>query len=121
VLKSNLDCFTLFFAEREDNNRSKIAFHDHFDNFKAIRFPSVFGTTAGTAPSFVASTFLFATTLVGNHGHRLGEVVLSKLAIFVDDKVNTITSAWENVVLERSRTIVRVDDMTRLGKIGWSL
>lgn len=42
------------------------------------------------------------------------EVVLSELALFVDNKVYSITARREEVMLKRSWSEVGVDDMARL-------
>ena len=48
------------------------------------------------------------------NGDGLGEVLLSELALLINDKVDSVTACRENVVLERGGSEVSVHDGARL-------
>lgn len=54
------------------------------------------------------------TLLFLQHAHCLAEVVLTELALFIHDEVDTLSARWEKIVLQRCWPEVGVYDVTRL-------
>jgi hypothetical protein len=68
--------FAFFFAEAEDNDRSKAALHDHFDQPEAVCF-----SLRSTPPAFHLLIALASIARVLQHYHGCVEIILSKLSL----------------------------------------
>ena len=109
---------TLSLAEVENDNRVELLLDGHSNNLGNIR-AIVSATLVGLL--ILALSFLSSVRVVGISSlllldllHNLVEILLVKVALFVDDKSGATTTGREEVVLKRSWSEIGVYDVTGL-------
>lgn len=110
ALESGRILLAVTLGEAEDNAGVKFLVNDESHNL--FNFLTLCGLLLLLLPLLLED--LVEAEVVFEFSNRLGEVLLLKNALFIDDKVQTVATSGVNVVLQGSGTVVSVDHIARL-------
>ena len=110
ALESGRILLAVTLGKAEDNAGVKFLVNDESNNL--FNFLTLCGLLLLLLPLLLED--LVEAEVIFEFSNRLGEVLLLKNALFIDDKVQTIATSGINVVLQGSGTVVSVDHIARL-------